>query len=91
MSKPPDNITKLTDTLSLCEYQNPKNGNFGFWLYDSTRGMNLSMKATSEQEAFVEALTYYQRRLTEVESELSDLTQKVNQFVSQFTREVDWE
>jgi hypothetical protein len=49
------------------------------------------MRATSEQEAFVEALTYYQWRLTVAESELSDLTQKVNQFVSQFTRDVDWE
>lgn len=87
MSLPPDNITKLSDTLSLCQYSSPRNGNFGFWLYDKTRGMNLSMRAKTETEAFVEALTYYQKRLKEVETELSSLQLKVNNFVCQFVEE----
>jgi len=90
MNKPPDVIIKLSDTLSLCEYQNPRNGAFGFWLWDSTRGMNLSMKAKTEREAFVEALTYYQKRLLHVEHEYSTLNKKVVTFVEQFAEEPDY-
>lgn len=54
----------------------------GFWLWDVTRGMNLAMKAKTEQLAFVEALTYYQKRLQKVETELSQLENKVSLFVN---------
>jgi hypothetical protein len=77
------NITTLSSTLDLAECTD------GFWLYDKTRGMNLSMRAKSEQAAFVEALTYYQDRLSRVERELKDLTSKVDVFVSQFTDNED--
>jgi hypothetical protein len=70
---------KLTDTLSLTEVGT--GGNTGFWLYDRTRGMNLSMRAKSEQAAFVEALTYYQKRLQEVEKELKGIKSKVYNFI----------
>lgn len=89
MSKPPDSIIRLTDTLSLSEYKDPKNGNFGFWLYDETRGMNLAMKAKSERIAFTEALDYYQKRLTTVETDLKDIKNKVDIFISQFYKEDD--
>lgn len=56
----------------------------GFWLFDETRGMNLAMRAKSEREAFVEALTYYQERLKEVESAHKCLKDRVDEFVSQF-------
>jgi len=65
----------LTDTLSLTECTD------GFWLYDETRGMNLSMKAKTSQDAFVEAITYYQGRLAEVETSHKALTKKVKGFV----------
>jgi len=71
--------TKLSDTLSLSECTD------GFWLWDSTRQMNLSIKAKSSTEAFVEALTYYQSRLANKERECAKLWQKVNSFVDQFT------
>lgn len=87
MSRPPDNITKLSDTLSLCEYTSPKNGNFGFWLYDYTRGMNLAIRAKTPQDAFVEALHYYQKRLEKVEREHAALQGKVDAFVSQFVED----
>jgi hypothetical protein len=51
----------LTDTLGLTECRD------GFWLYDKTRGMNLAMRSETEQAAFVKAITYYQKRLAEVE------------------------
>ena len=87
MSKPPDMVVKLSETLTLCEYQSPRNGSFGFWLYDKTAGMNLSMKAKTERESFVDALTYYQKRLANVEKEHAILTSKVDAFVAQFVEE----
>ena len=90
MSKPPDNVWKLSETLTLCEFTNPKNGSFGFWLYDKTRGMNLSMRAKMEIEAFVEALTYYQKRLGEVEKAYSSLRGQVDDFVSQFVEDEEY-
>lgn len=73
----------LTDTLALTECTD------GFWLYDKTRGMNLAMKAKTAQEAFVDALEYYQRRLAEVESAHKCLDSRVQEFVSQFVEQDD--
>lgn len=69
------------DTISLSEC------NDGFWLYDENRGMNLSMRAKTEQDAFVEALMYYQKRYKELALEFSTLNEKVENFLSQFERE----
>ena len=79
------NHVQLTETLGLAERQD------GFWLYDRTRGMNLSMRAKTPQDAFVEALGYYQRRLAEVETKHRELETKVNAFVEQFIEpQEDW-
>lgn len=71
-----------------------KNDNFllsecndGFWLYDYEIGMNLSMRAKTEQDAFIEALTYYQNRLKQIKKDYKDLNNKVEAFVSQFNNE----
>lgn len=77
------NSTKLTETLELSEC------NDGFWLYDKTRRMNLSIRAKTPQDAFVECITYYQKRLAEVESKHNDLSTKVEAFVSQFVEAKD--
>jgi len=63
------------DTLTLTECKD------GFWLYDTTRGMNLAMRAKTEQEAFIKALEYYQKRLTTVETDFKVLDSKVNAFL----------
>lgn len=73
--------TKLTETLAITECTD------GWWLYDETLGMNLSMRAKTEQDAFVKALSYYQRRLKEVESAYKCLDSRVQAFVSQFTED----
>ena len=86
MSKPPENSWKLSETLTLCEFKT--GGSLGFWLYDKTRGMNLAIRAKTSQDAFVEALTYYQKRLSKVEQDHRELREKVDAFVSQFTEEV---
>ena len=85
MSKSPDTVVKLSKTLTLCGY---KTGVYlGFWLYDETRGMHLSMRAKTDTDAFTEALTYYQKRLAEVETSYRSLTSKVDIFVAQFIEE----
>lgn len=75
------NSTKLSETLGLSECTD------GFWLWDKTRQMNLAMKAKTSTDAFVEALHYYQDRLTEVEQEHRDLRKKVDAFVAHFLPE----
>jgi hypothetical protein len=85
MSRPPDCVIDLgkSTTLSLCEYKT--GGSTGYWLYDKTRGMNLSMRAKSEREAFIEALHYYQQRLSECERAHASLKSQVDAFISQFS------
>jgi len=73
----------LTVSISLSEC------NDGFWLYDSTRGMNLSMRAKTRDAAFIEALEYYQKRLTKVESDYQEMKDKVDKFVSLFSDNED--
>jgi len=82
MAKAIKNIFK-TETLCLTECAD------GLYLYDTTQGMNLSMRAKSEQAAFIEALLYYQKRLTKMETDYKILNNKVNVFVSQFDRDED--
>lgn len=75
--------TDLSKTLCLSECKD------GFWLYDETRGMNLAMRAKTRDEAFIDALEYYQERLKEVETEYRLLKGKVDAFASQFTSDED--
>jgi len=49
--------------------------------------MNLSMKAKTKDDAFVEALTYYQKRLKQVEGYYSSLKARVDVFVESFVEE----
>ena len=74
---------KLTDALTLSECKN------GWWLYDKVVGMNLGIRCKSPEDAFVEALTYYQERLTQAEGDLKSLSEKVEIFVDQFIPEDD--
>lgn len=72
-----------TDTLSLCEC------NDGYYLYDTVVGMNIAMRAKTEQDACIEALFYYQKRLVEVKADYKTLNDKVEGFLSQFERYED--
>lgn len=86
MSRKPDEVIPLhRKTLSLCEFKT--GGDKGFWLYDETRGMHLAMEFSTERAAFVEALHYYQARLSRVEQEHASLSAKVSAFVGQFMHE----
>lgn len=76
--RPAIKSTKLSETLTLSECHN------GFWLYDTTRGMNLAMRAKTPEEAFVGALGYYQKRLKEVEDAHTHLKGLVGSFVENF-------
>ena len=72
---------KLTDNLTLSEYKD------GYWLYDYTRGMNLSMRAKTQEDAFVEAITYYQKRTKKIEDELKKLNESVSVFINSVSDE----
>lgn len=71
------------DTLSLHECTD------GYYLYDTIVGMNISMRAKTEQDAFIEALLYYQKRLIEVKKDYKSLNDKVESFLSLFDRDND--
>lgn len=74
-------VDELTPTLHLAECTD------GWWLYDDTRGMNLSMRATTRDSAFIETIEYYQGRLAKIESEYKQLKGHVDTFVNLFTGE----
>lgn len=82
MAKFIKNVFKLK-TLSLSEC------NDGFYLYDDVVGMNISMRAKTEQDACIKALLYYQKRLIEVKADYKNLDDKVQSFLSQFNEEND--
>jgi hypothetical protein len=66
-----------TDTLSLHECSD------GYYLYDYVLGMNVSMRASTEQDAFIDTILYYQRKLTETKTEFKNLKNKVDNFINQ--------
>lgn len=76
MAEKPISTINLTDTLSISECRD------GFWIYDKTRGCNLAMRAKTERDAFVEVISYYQKRTKEVEAEFKILNDAVQNFVS---------
>ena len=82
MAKAIRNVFKI-DTISLVEC------NDGYYLYDTVVGMNIAMRAKTEQDACIKALLYYQRKLVEVKSDYQDLNGKVQGFLSQFDRDDD--
>jgi hypothetical protein len=78
----PISAVKLSRTLSISELHD------GFWLYDETQEMNLSMRAKTITDALVEALEYYQDELEEITDLYEGLKEKVNSFVKQ-VEEID--
>ena len=83
MARPAISVTNFSDTLHMAECHD------GFWLYDDTRGMNLSLRAKTKDDAFVEALSYYQERLKRMEDSHSKLLSQVNTFIAQFSEDDD--
>lgn len=80
MSKTIRKIFKI-DTLSLHECTD------GYYLYDYVIGMNVSMRAKTEQDAYIEALLYYQNKLKQVKNDYNLLNDKVENFISQFDKD----
>ena len=56
----------------------------GFWLYDFVLSQNIAMRAKDEQSAFIEALTYYQKQLSEYRLKYSTLIKKIDKFIEDF-------
>jgi hypothetical protein len=81
MGKLPDETTKLSDTLSLSEYKDPKHGDFGFWLYDETVGFNLAWKAKTREGAILEALKYHQKARADAVKQRDELQAVIAGFI----------
>lgn len=69
------------ETLSLCEC------NDGYYLYDTVLGCNIAMYAKTEQDAYIKALLYYQKRLSDIKKEYKELNDKVENFLEQFNEQ----
>jgi hypothetical protein len=81
MDRPPNEITKLSDTLTLHECKDPKNGDFGFWLYDETVGMNLAIRAKTREEAILLALKFHQIAHKRAEEQRDELQAVIAGFI----------
>lgn len=77
MSSKPDEVIKLSDTLSFHHYP-VTSGDHGYWLWDETQKMNLALREKTERDAFVKALHYYQRYLKQVKDERDNLQTKID-------------
>jgi len=77
MAKAIRNVFKL-EKLSLTEC------NDGYYLYDHVVGQNIAMRAKTEQDACIEALLWYQKRLAMTKFDYKTLNDKVQNFISQF-------
>ena len=82
MGKAIRNVFKV-DNLTLTECTD------GYFLYDYVVGMNISMRAKTEQDACIEALLWYQKSLKEAKDNYKILDNKVESFLSQFRGEED--
>jgi hypothetical protein len=91
MARPPISIVKLTDTLSLSECHPTADYRGKYWLWDETRGLNLAMGAETAQDSLVQAITYYQKRLKEIETCYWSLQKEVDTFVCRVARKEDEE
>lgn len=61
----------------------------GYWLWDKTRKMNLSMRAETERDAYTEALRYYSRRLKYMEEALQKYRKCVSDIIGAFDEDGD--
>lgn len=61
----------------------------GYWMYDYIEGLNISMRAKTEQEACYEALVWYQKKYLKLKAKHKLLEDKVKNFMSQFEDEND--
>lgn len=82
MAKVIRNVFKL-DTISLTECKD------GYWLYDHVVGQNISMRGKTEQDACIEAILWYQKRLAAIKLDYKILNDKVENFVAQFISDDD--
>lgn len=82
MAKLIRNIFKI-ESFSLDEC------NDGYYLYDYVQGFNIVMRAKTEQDAYIEALLHYQKSLSKSKEAYKNLSDKVDNFISQFEKDED--
>lgn len=69
-------VTQLSETLWLAQRGD------GFWLWDDSRQMNLSVRAKTKEDAILEALRYYQDRYNKSEAKRRETDAALESFRS---------
>lgn len=90
MNKPYFKILLENDDIQLYEDTReklPAEREGRFYLYDEYHGVNLSIGATTEWDAFIETIDYYRCQLIKYKALYNVLNDKVDSFVSQFIDE----
>lgn len=82
MGKTIRNVFK-TETLTLTECRD------GYYLWDKVAGFNITIQAKSEQQALIEGIECYQRYYSKLQKEHKELSNKVDSFLCQFSRDDD--
>lgn len=77
------------EVITLTKSPLTKGDNRGFWLYDKIFRVNIAMRANSEREAWIEALTYYQNSYRDIKSSHDGLVHRINTAVGQFVEDFD--
>lgn len=85
MSRPSIQSIQLTENLTLSEcHPDSECRTNNWWLYDERAGMNIGIRATTRDAAFLEAIEYWANRAMESESSHKRIKRRIDAFVSQF-------
>lgn len=89
MSRPAISSVKLNQHLTLSEcHPDSECRAINWWLYDDRAygsGMNISMRAETRDEAFVEAIEFWAARAAKAERDYAVIKAQVDEFVGRFS------
>ena len=72
-----------TDTFNICKHNLKEE----YWLYDEIQGYNIVMQAKSKDEAFSEAIHYYQKRYKSLKEDSNRINNEINTFINLMAKE----
>ena len=76
-------MVKLSDTLTLIERKD------GYWIHDKIQGINVALRAKTERDAFVMALSFYQKYYYLNKQKNESIYKKVNSFIEDLSKDDD--
>lgn len=72
-----------TDTFNICKHKLKEE----YWFYDNIQGYNIVMGAKSKDEAFSEAICYYQKRFISLKEDSKRINNEINTFINLMAKE----